>query len=106
MDCVQQFLHARVADLTVARGIFTKALHSKALPDWNDVPMDAVYTTLGAMVLVQVLVAMLTSKGRRLVLDTIETILAIGLILILLVGALCWWGLGAAGAPPVQSLLG
>lgn len=81
---LQEFFDARVADLTVAQGLLSKAIQNKAVPSLNDVPSSAIYTSLAAIVGVQILVMMLTSKGRRVVLDTVETILAVALILVLL----------------------
>lgn len=84
MEGVQQFVQARLADLTAAQGLASKAWQDRTLPVWSDIPASSLYTTLAGMVLVQVLFAMATSKGRRLVFDVVETILAIILICVLL----------------------
>ncbi len=81
---LQQFGEARVADLQVAYALVNKVFEQKTLPAWEDVPLNVIYTTSFFIVAVHVLVALLTSSGRRVVFDTIETILAIILIVVLL----------------------
>ncbi len=80
----QHFIDARLADLTVAQSLFTKALQESTVPAWEDVPLNALYTTLAAAVVVQLLLAMLSRRGRRIIFDTVETVLAVILIVVLL----------------------
>lgn len=75
MEVAHQFYDARVTDLLAAQGLLTKAVETGALPDWQQVPGSVLYTSLAAAVAVQLVVLSLFGKGRRLVMDTTETIL-------------------------------
>ncbi|GAB4821264.1 hypothetical protein N2152v2_008310 [Parachlorella kessleri] len=84
MEVAQHFWDARVADVQAGWSLLQEAISQKTLPAWDKVPANVLYSSLSALIGVQLLVTMLTSRGRRIVFDTVETILAIILILILL----------------------
>lgn len=54
------------------------------LPSKADLTLSTVLTSIGAVLLANLLVILANRKGRKLVFDTIETILAIVLVILLL----------------------
>ncbi len=56
----------------------------RRLPSSADLTLSSVLTSIGAVVLANLLVILASRKGRKLVFDTVETILAIVLVILLL----------------------
>lgn len=84
MESLHKFFEQRQADILVAGSILEKSYRDKSLSAWKEIPESALYTTLAAIVLVQLLVTSTTKRGRRVLYDTVETIIAIILIIFLL----------------------
>lgn len=86
MDGWQQFQTDRLQDLQTAYSMLQSIFVTKQLPQPADVSTSVVYTTLVTLVLCNLLgVLVLLPKGRRVIWDVLETILAILLIIALLI---------------------
>lgn len=95
------FLQLRVADIEAAHQIATQSFRDRSLPSLETIPQSVLATCLTALafILTVVLAPKLFLRGGKIVVDIIETILAIALLIILIgvllglpigVVYLCW----------------
>lgn len=80
---VQQFADARLADWQVTTNYGQQLLSQGSLLPPSDAQLTALLSISALAVGINVLLMLLVPKGRKLVLDTIETVLAIALIVVL-----------------------
>ena len=121
----QQFAEARLADARVVQAYVSALVQHGSLAAPDDGQLAALVSTLLLTAAINVLLMLLVPRGRKLVLDTAESVLAIALILVLLAtvlglplgerGARCHcrrhWSTGArvlpaagGSSPPIQML--
>lgn len=91
-----RFLAARLADLHSATSYARRIYQDRALPDSEDLSQGAILTSIGAILLFNVVLALLSARVRKAVLDTLETIVACILIVVLL-GIVLGLPVGACG---------
>ncbi len=68
----------------MALQVLQTSYEQRTLPSRVDLTQSVMLTSLGALLLPNVLVILASRKGRKLVFDTVETILAIILVFLLL----------------------
>ena len=78
------FLAARQQDLQAAWGMLALALRRGSLPASSEMSRSVVWTTLAAVVAPYFVLVLATAKRRKLLFDSVESILAVALVLILL----------------------
>ena len=78
------FWQHRWHELQLAQHVAYKSFATRSLPTNQDLTWSTVLTSIAALLLVNLLLSMLTRRGRKLVLDTVETILATILVVILI----------------------
>jgi hypothetical protein len=104
---VHQFAHARLADARVVQAYVSAVVQHGSLAAPDDVQLAALVSTLLLTAAINVLLMLLVPRGRKLVLDTAETVLAIALILILLAVVLGLplgeWGARRQLSPPTST---
>lgn len=81
---VHQFADARLADARVVQAYVSALVQHGSLVAPDDAQLAALVSTLLLTAAINVLLMLLVPRGRKLVLDTAETVLAIALILVLL----------------------
>lgn len=84
MDALRSFAEHRGAELAAAHSYALDLVHRRSLPHAGDLPSNVLLTTLATVALAHVLLACLTQRGRKLVVDSVDTVLAVALIIILL----------------------
>ena len=83
---LQQFFSSRVEELALAQQLVLQAARDKTVPSLDSVAPEVVRTAAATLVLATFVVFILiSSRWRRLLLDTVETIIA-SILLLLLVG--------------------
>lgn len=83
---LQQFFSSRVEELVLAQQLVLQAVRDKTVPSLDSVAPEVVRTAAATLVLATFVVFILiSSRWRRLLLDTVETIIA-SILLLLLVG--------------------
>ncbi|BDA45550.1 hypothetical protein COCOBI_07-3370 [Coccomyxa sp. Obi] len=80
----QQWADERRNDLMDAWQVLQTSYDERRLPSSADLTFSTVLTSIGAVLLANLLVILASRKGRKLVFDTVETILAIVLVILLL----------------------
>ncbi|EIE20304.1 hypothetical protein COCSUDRAFT_54460 [Coccomyxa subellipsoidea C-169] len=80
----QQWAEERRNDLLQAWQVLQTSYEQRTLPSRVDLTQSVMLTSLGALLLPNVLVILASRKGRKLVFDTVETILATILVFLLL----------------------
>ena len=83
-NLVQEFAAARLQDAATVRAYVSGILQQGNLAAPDEAQLAAIVSTLLLVVATNVLLMLLTPKGRKLVLDTVETVLAVALIAVLL----------------------
>lgn len=94
---LQAFTAARAADLQVVQAYAGSLLQHKALVTPTEAQQAALLSTLLLLAAINAALLLLVPRGRKLVFDTAETVLAIGLIIVLLAVVL---GLPLGEPPP------
>lgn len=95
MDGVAELKDLVLEDLQHAASLFQVALEKRELPD--SIPDRVIYSTLGTLLLCQTIVVLLLPKGRKLIWDVFETVVATVLALLLVLVIL---GLPIGGCHP------
>lgn len=85
---VQQFAEARLADVQTTLAYAGALLQHGSLAPPTDAQLGALLSTLGLVAAINVTLMLLVPRGRKLVLDTVETVLAIALLAVLIVTVL------------------
>lgn len=85
---LQEFAGGRVADLRVTLDYAAQLWHQRWLVEPDNTQLTALLSTLGLAVAINVLLMLLVPRGRKLVLDTVETVLAIALLAVLIAAVL------------------
>lgn len=82
-EALQQFYAARLAEAQVAAAYAQGLWQAGTLAPPDDAQMAALVSSALLALVVNVALALLLPKGRKLVFDTVETVLAIALIIVL-----------------------
>lgn len=98
----QQFTEARLADVQTTLSYAGALLQHGSLAPPSDAQLAALLSTLGLVAAINVTLMLLVPRGRKLVLDTVETVLAIALLAVLIVTVL-GLPLGERPSPPPVS---
>lgn len=77
LDAVQSYFVDRILELQTVQGAVMRGIQSGNLQSAYDLPRDTIVTAVGAIVLVQLVVVLLTKGGRSFIFKTIDTILAL-----------------------------
>ncbi len=85
---MQQFAEARLADVQTTLAYGGGLLQHGSLAPPSDAQLAALLSTLGLVVTINLTLMLLVPRGRKLVLDTVETVLAIALLAVLIVTVL------------------
>lgn len=80
----QQWADERRNDLIDAWQVLQTSYDERRFPTRAEFSLSTVLTSFGAILLANLLVILASRKGRKLVFDTVETILAIVLVILLL----------------------
>ncbi|PRW33611.1 hypothetical protein C2E21_7719 [Chlorella sorokiniana] len=83
-QALQAFVDARAADLAATQAYVGQLVASRGWAPPDDAQLAALASTALLAVAINVLLMLLVPKGRKLVFDTVETVLAIALIVVLL----------------------
>mmetsp|Transcript_23365 Transcript_23365/g.59913 ORF Transcript_23365/g.59913 Transcript_23365/m.59913 type:complete len:110 (-) Transcript_23365:175-504(-) len=86
METLHSLYTGLLADWTTTQDLLQHAWADGAVPPVSDLPFSSIITSV---VLVNVLALMLTARGRRLLWDTFETIVASAIVVALLVALVC-----------------
>ncbi len=85
MDALKEFQLQRMQDLTQLSTTALRALKTRQFSEVASLPASAFYTAAGTLVISQFLLLVLIRRNsRRLVVDTLDTLLATVLLLVLL----------------------
>ncbi|KAL4419704.1 hypothetical protein ABPG75_006802 [Micractinium tetrahymenae] len=87
-NLVQQFAEARLAEVQTTLAYAGALLQRGSLAPPSDAQLAALLSTLGLVAAINVTLTLLVPRGRKLVLDTVETVLAIALLVVLIVTVL------------------
>jgi hypothetical protein len=93
------FQQQRVDDLQLAYKLAADAYATRTLPAFDEIPSHVLLTVAATLMLAQLLLLMLTRSGRKLVIETLDTMAATVLI-ILLVGIVLGLPVGEHTAGP------
>ncbi|GIL83808.1 hypothetical protein Vretifemale_12501 [Volvox reticuliferus] len=100
LQALKDFQIQRFNDLVALAEIAQTAWKQQRLPACDDVPKSAQYTAMGILVAAQLVMILLSSRGRRIIFLTVDTVLAVLLVGILLVAILSLpFGEGELGMP-------
>ncbi|GIL83807.1 hypothetical protein Vretimale_10481 [Volvox reticuliferus] len=88
LQALKDFQIQRFNDLVALAEIAQTAWKQQRLPACDDVPKSAQYTAMGILVAAQLVMILLSSRGRRIIFLTVDTVLAVLLVGILLVAIL------------------
>lgn len=83
-QALQAFVEARAADLAATQAYVGQLVAARGWTAPDDAQLAALASTALLAVAINVLLMLLVPKGRKLVFDTVETVLAIALIVVLL----------------------
>lgn len=85
MEALKEFQLQRMQDLTQLSTTALSALKTRKLSELGSLPASAFYTAAGTLVISQfLLLVFIRRNSRRLVIDTLDTLLATALLLVLL----------------------
>jgi hypothetical protein len=85
----QQFAEARLHDFLLVKQYAVDLLHQRALTAPNGAQLDALVSAFLSLAALNVVLILLTPRGRKFVFDAVETVLAIALVAVLLAVVLC-----------------
>ncbi|GFR41793.1 hypothetical protein Agub_g2558 [Astrephomene gubernaculifera] len=84
LEALKEFQLQRFADLSALSMIAQQAWEDKAMPPLDSVPQSVLYTAIGAILVAQLTLILMSKTGRRIIFTTVDTVLAVVLVAILL----------------------
>jgi hypothetical protein len=84
MNAIQTFLEQRRSDLVFAQQYGSDLMQHRSLARAGDLPSNVLLTALATVALAHLLLACLTRRGRKIVVEAVDTALAVVLIVALL----------------------
>ncbi|CAK0782677.1 hypothetical protein CVIRNUC_005872 [Coccomyxa viridis] len=84
MEQLEKWTQTRTQNLQQTWTILSRSYQTRTLPVWDDFTASMLWTSAALILLPNLLVILAKRKSRKLLLDSLESILAVALVIVLL----------------------